>query len=212
MILYHGGERKDKTDVNATIEYYNENAVSFYSETADIDFSEIQNVFLKMLPEKSLILDFGCGSGRDTFEFLKQGYRVEAIDGSVEMCRAATALTGLPVRQMLFQELDEKEKYDGIWACSSILHLPKTELVEVLEKMRAALKPSGIIYASFKYGDFEGNRRGRYFTDLTEGAIAEIIERAGGLKIEKMWITDDARPERRGEKWLNIILRKKIIY
>ena len=45
LILYHGSERKDKTDVNATIEYYNENAVSFYSETADIDFSEIQNVF-----------------------------------------------------------------------------------------------------------------------------------------------------------------------
>ena len=196
-----------KADV--TIEYYNRNAARFLEDTAGVEFAEIQNVFLNLLPEGALILDFGCGSGRDALEFLKRGYQVEATDGSEEMCRAAAELTGLAVRQMLFQELDEKEKYDGIWACSSILHLSKPAREDVLERMTAALKKNGIIYTSFKYGVFEGERNGRYFTDFTEKTFTEFIKDMIRLRIEKMWITDDVRPRRGEEKWLNMILRKR---
>ena len=196
-----------KTDI--TIEYYNRNAARYLEDTAGVEFTEIQNAFLKLLPEGALILDFGCGSGRDALEFLKRGYQVEATDGSEEMCRAVAELTGLAVQQMLFQELDEKDKYDGIWACSSILHLPKPELRDVLEKMTAALKMNGIIYTSFKYGVSEGERNGRYFTDFTEETFAEFIKGMAGLTIEKMWVTDDVRPGRGEEKWLNMILRKQ---
>lgn len=196
-----------KADV--TIEYYNRNAARFLEDTAGVEFTEIQNAFLSLLPEGAMILDFGCGSGRDALEFLKRGYQVEATDGSEEMRRAAAELTGLAVRQMLFQELDEKEKYDGIWACSSILHLSKPELGDVLERMTAALKIHGIIYTSFKYGTFEGERNGRYFTDFTEETFAEFIKGMAGLTIEKMWITDDVRPGRGEEKWMNMILRKQ---
>ena len=196
-----------KTDI--TIEYYNRNAARYLEDTVGVRFTEIQNAFLNLLPDGARILDFGCGSGRDVLEFLKWGYQVDATDGSEEMCRAAAELTGLTVRQMLFQELDEKEKYDGIWACSSILHLPKPELRDVLEKMTAALKMNGIIYTSFKYGAFEGERNGRYFTNFTEEAFAEFIKGMAGLTVEKMWITDDVRPGRGEEKWLNMILRKQ---
>ena len=196
-----------KEDV--TIEYYNQNAARYLEDTAGVEFTEIQNTFLNLLQEGARILDFGCGSGRDSLEFLRRGYQVEATDGSEEMCRAAAGLTGLAVRQMLFRELDEQEKYDGIWACSSILHLPKPELRDVLEKMTAALKIHGIIYTSFKYGTFEGERNGRYFTDFTEETFAEFIKGMAGLTIEKMWITDDVRPGRGEEKWMNMILRKQ---
>ena len=195
-----------KADV--TIEYYNQNAARFLEDTAGVEFTEIQNAFLSLLPEGARILDFGCGSGRDALEFLKRGYQVEATDGSEAMCRAAAELTGLAVRQMLFQELDEKEKYDGIWACSSILHLSKPELGDVLGRMTAALKINGVIYTSFKYGVFEGERNGRYFTDFTEETFTEFIKGMTGVTAEKMWITDDVRPGRGEEKWLNMILRK----
>ena len=195
-----------KTDI--TIEYYNRNAARYLEDTVGVEFTEIQNAFLNLLQEGALILDFGCGSGRDALEFLKRGYQVEATDGSEEMCRAAAEFTGLTVRQMLFQELDEKEKYDGIWACSSILHLPKPELRDVFGRMTVALKRNGIIYTSFKYGVFEGERNGRYFTDFTEETFTEFIRGIVGLSIEKMWITDDVRPGRGEEKWLNMILRK----
>ena len=110
---------------------------------------------------------------------------------------------------MLFQELAEVDKYDGIWACSSILHLPPNELADVMRKMITALKPGGIIYTSFKYGTFAGVRNGRYFTDMTEETFEEFLKRITNIKIEEQWITSDVRPERSEEKWLNLILRKE---
>lgn len=191
-----------------TIDYYNKNYYVFVESTQNVDFSDIQNMFMDLLPKEADILDFGCGSGRDAKCFLEYGYHVEAIDGSTELCRLASIYTGIEVRHMLFQELNEREKYDGIWACASILHLNKAELSGVFEKMSRALKKTGIIYTSFKYGDFEGMRNGRYFTDFTEESFAALLNNIPLLTIEKQWITGDARQGRENEKWYNIILKR----
>lgn len=191
-----------------TVNYYNRNVKQFYDNTVAVDFTDTQSVFLSKLAKGSAILDFGCGSGRDTKYFLSQGHHVEAIDGSLELCKLASQYTGIQVRPMLFQELSVINKYDGIWACASILHLPWSELADVMRRMQAALKANGIIYTSFKYGTFSGERNGRYFTDMTEARFAGIIEEIGGLQIEEQWISADVRPGRGEEQWLNIILRK----
>ena len=194
--------------MDKTIEYYNQNADMFAQGTRMVDFTIVQERFRKMLPVGSRILDFGCGSGRDTKYFLEKGYQVAATDGSAELCRLAGSFTGIKVKEMLFQELDEIGVYDGIWACSSILHLPKQELLPVIRKMCDALKDNGVIYTSFKYGDFEGERNGRYFTDFTEDTFDKFIKVIQELTIEEEWITSDVRPGRGEEKWLNLILRK----
>ncbi len=116
------------------------------------------------------------------------------------------------MKQMLFSELNEYEKYDGIWACSSILHLPKDEFKAVLQKMANALKQNGVIYTSFKYGEFEGERNGRYFTDFTLESFKDYMQDMGTLQIEEYWITGDVRCGRGDEKWLNLILRKSDIH
>lgn len=193
---------------NSTLNYYNTNAHSFVSSTLSVDFSQTQDKFLDLLPPTAFILDFGCGSGRDTKYFLDADMQVDATDGSEELCRLASEYTGIPVRQMLFEELDAKAQYDGIWACSSILHLSKESLKDVLRKMIAALKENGIIYTSFKYGTFEGERNGRFFADFTEETFQEFVADVDGMKIEEMWITGDVRPGRGDERWLNLILRK----
>ena len=192
-----------------TLTYYNQNAHSFAASTVSVDFAATPARFTARLPQGGSILDFGCGSGRDTKHFLSQGFQVTATDGSEELCKLASQHTGIPVQQMLFQELDAVEQYDGIWACSSILHLPQEELISVLEKMATALKPQGIIYTSFKYGDFAGERNGRYFTDMTENSFAALMQNITSLETEEQWITSDVRPGRGEEKWLNVILRKK---
>lgn len=194
--------------MDKTIEYYNQNADMFAQGTRLVDFTVVQERFAKMLPAASRILDFGCGSGRDTKYFLEKGYRVEATDGSSELCKLASDFTGIEVKEMLFQDLDARGKYEGIWACSSILHLSKRELLPVIRKMCDALKDNGVIYTSFKYGDFEGERNGRYFTDFTEDTFDKFIKVIQELAIEEEWITSDVRPGRGEEKWLNLILRK----
>ena len=194
--------------MNPTIDYYNLNAENFIENTQNVDMHLVQNRFLRLLDENASILDFGCGSGRDTRYFLDKGYQVTATDGSAELCRRASVFTGIEVKEMMFEELDEIDTYDGIWACSSILHLPKIELLPVICKMCMALKDSGVIYTSFKYSDFEGVRNGRYFTDFTEDSFKEFIAKIPELTIEDYWITDDVRAGRSDEKWLNLILRK----
>ena len=191
-----------------TLEYYNENAEQFAAGTVSVDFKQTQDRFLEMLHPGACILDFGCGSGRDTKLFLEKGYHVTATDGSEEICRLASEFTGIEVKHLLFQELGEIHSYDGIWACSSILHLPKNELLSVIRKMCVALKESGIIYTSFKYGDFEGERNGRHFTDFTEDSFQDFIKEVPEIMIVENWITGDVRPGRGEEKWLNLILQK----
>lgn len=195
--------------MNETLNYYNQNADQFAFSTVSVDFSKTQNRFLDKLNKGAYILDFGCGSGRDTKYFLDRGYKVDAIDGSEELCRLASEYAGIQVKQMFFEELDEQDKYDGIWACSSILHLSKEALMPVLKKMTLALKDEGIIYTSFKYGDYEGDRNGRYFTDFTLEMFEEFIKGISELEIKDNWITGDVRPGRGEEKWLNLILQKK---
>ena len=201
--------RNETQKSTTTLDYYNKNAKKFITGTISIDFGIVQNRFLDKLHPGAEILDYGCGSGRDTKYFLEQGCKVTAIDGSQELCKLASEYTGIPVKHMLFQDLDEKEAYDGIWACSSILHVPANELRDIIKKLANALRAHGIIYTSFKYGTFEGERNGRYFTDMTEETFAKLIQDMDELEIEEQWITSDVRPGRGEEKWLNLILRKE---
>lgn len=201
--------RNEPQKSTTTLDYYNQNAKKFITGTISVDFGTIQNRFLDKLHPGAEILDYGCGSGRDTKYFLEQGCKVTAIDGSQELCKLASEYTGIQVKHMLFRDLDEKEAYDGIWACSSILHVPANELQDIIKKMANALRAHGIIYTSFKYGTFEGERNGRYFTDMTEETFAKLIQDMDELEIEEQWITSDVRPGRGEEKWLNLILRKE---
>lgn len=192
-----------------TLDYYNSKAKDFASGTVNVAFTEIQDIFLKYIPDGGKILDFGCGSGRDTKYFLSKGYEVDATDGSEELCKIASEYAGVQVKQMLFEELDKVEVYDGIWACASILHVEKKQLPDIMKKIAIATKTGGVVYASFKHGDFEGVRNGRFFTYLTEESFGEILKSVPELVIEKLWISADVRAERGEERWLNIVLRKQ---
>ena len=160
-------DAQEREAADITLEYYAANAEAFASSTVDVAFSSVQKCVEGLLQPGARVLDFGCGSGRDAKHFLEAGFAVDAVDGSPELCRIASELTGLPVRCMRFEELSAQSIYDGIWACSSILHVPSRQLLALLAKMAAALKPGGVVYTSFKLGEFEGVRNGRYFSDFT---------------------------------------------
>lgn len=197
--------------MNKTIDYYNQNAAAYTNSTLEVEFTAVQERFLALLPEGAYILDFGCGSGRDTKYFLEKGYHVDAIDGSEELCTIASRNTGVEVKQCLFEDFTaEDETYDGIWACSSILHLPKETLLTVMKTMVRAVKKGGYIYTSFKYGEFEGERHGRHFTFFAEDSFREFAKDIDGVEIVDMWTAADVRPGRGEEMWLNLILKRAI--
>lgn len=187
--------------------YYDENAQEFFDGTVNADMSSHHEKFLELIPKNGKILDAGCGSGRDTKNFKELGYDVTAIDGSPEMCKLASEFSGINVKHMQFQEISFQNEFDGIWASASLLHVPSDELDSVLRNLKNSLKTHGILYASFKYGDFEGERNGRYFNDLTEDTAIELFEK-NDFNVIETWITNDARPTREDERWVNILINK----
>lgn len=191
-----------------TIDYYNKHAEEFIASTFEVDMESLYQPFLAELPEGARILDVGCGSGRDTLAFKDKGYQVEAIDYSAELVKKAKELTGIEVRQQSFYELNESEKYDGIWACASLLHCDRDFLPEVMGHIFKALKPNGMCYMSFKYGNTDREKGGRSFTDLNEQQAHELIKQIDQALLLQQWITIDKRPDRT-EKWLNILIKKE---
>ncbi len=187
--------------------YYNTYAKEFFEGTAYVDMTMQYKDFLENVPKGGKILDAGCGSGRDSRMFKTYGYNVVAMDGSKKMCKLASEHIGQEVVHKRFQEVDFKETFDGIWAAASLLHVPSSEIEVVLGRLKDSLKPSGVFYASFKYGDFEGERNGRYFHDLTEDTAKALFTKVGFI-VEKMWITGDVREGRGEEKWINILAKK----
>ena len=194
--------------MNKTIEYYNINSDLFINSTKDVKFNKMQNMLLKYLKKGNYILDLGCGSGRDSKAFLEQGFKVVSVDASKKLCEFASYYIGQDVINSTFQNFKSNIKFDGIWACASLLHLPYEELKKVMENISGMLKLEGYFYLSFKYGNFEGERNGRYFTDMTEEKFKNLIKDMPEYKLIEEHITEDVRYLREDEKWLNVILKK----
>ena len=177
----------------STIDYYDKNAEMYFDYTVNADMSDQYQKFLKYLHKESYILDAGCGSGRDSKYFLTHGYRVKAIDGSKELCILASKYIGQEVVNIRFSDIDYINEFDGIWANASLLHVDKKNIKDVISRMGRSLKPEGIFYASFKYGDSDRMQDERYYNDMTEEHIRTLFS---DFDILEVWMSDDALPGR----------------
>ena len=187
--------------MNKTILYYEENAAEFCKNTLNADMAFCRNKFLGYLKPGAHILDAGCGSGRDSKAFMELGYQVTAMDASQKICEEAEKLLELKVFCQSFEEIEMENTFDGIWACASLLHVSKEKLPEVLYRLKQALKDGGILYASFKYGEGESVKKGRLFNNYNEGNLRSLMKDAG-FEVSEVFVTEDVREDRRGEKWV----------
>ena len=195
--------------INNTLDFYNNNSKSYIESTLSVDMSHLYKDFLKHIPKGGHILDLGCGSGRDSLEFIKQGYNITAVDGSKELSIAASKIIGQEVICSKFEELKLTEKFHGIWACASLLHVNRKDILDVIKNTSSNLKDNGVFYMSFKYGEKEYiDEKGRYFNCYTEETFNELISKVEGLDIMKIYKTIDIVPGRGDIIWLNILCIK----
>lgn len=192
-----------------SIDYYNKYANLYFESTVDLDMGEIQEKFMEHLPECGEILDLGCGSGRDSLTFIENGFDITALDGSEELCELASIHIGQDVLMMDFNQLDFHEVFDGIWACASLLHIPSEELEDIFKKVILGLKSGGILYMSFKYGDFAGFRNGRYFNDFKTKTMKDFINKFEELDIIDIWKSEDIKGDLGDDMWLNVLVKKQ---
>lgn len=196
-----------------TLDTYNETAQDFFDSTVGGDMTSLCNHFLECiktsLPNEAApsILDLGCGSGRDTKYFLTKGCQVTAVDGSAELCRLASEYTGIEVINQTFEELDYEEAFDGVWACASLLHVAKEDMHDMICRIERALKSGGVFYTCFKNGSSEEFRGGRYYSDYSKDAVAELFADTN-LQLQETFLTGDVRDGRDSEQWVNIIAVK----
>lgn len=193
--------------MNKTKKYYENNTEEFFNSTISADVEYLYCDFLNNISQGGKILDLGCGSGRDTKAFIEMGYSVTAIDASPSLCKMAKDKLGIEIECLDFNELNYKEEFNGVWACASLLHCSRENLPSIINKIKNALVPYGVVYMSFKYGDFEGEKLGRFFLDLNEDRFEEIFQKTKGFKKIKIWQSEDTRREK-DVIWLNILLRK----
>ena len=198
-----------------TLDYYQTYAKDFFSQTINVDMQNVYQPFLEYLPKPHLsnqqkILDVGCGSGRDSVFFANQGFEVVAIDGSQNVIDLAKQTdTRIDWQCLRFHEIAKQSwqnHFTGIWACASLLHVPFDELPKLLNDLILCIKPDGILYASFKYGDAEREKDGRFFCDMNEQRWKLIEEQLDSAKALKLWQTIDNRMDKR-DIWWNVLLK-----
>lgn len=191
---------------DTTLSWYRDNAIQYAEETRNSLVLDALWEFLSRMKEGGTILDYGSGSGRDSAYFLDKGFSVDSLDGSAEMKAQAERLFGIKVKLASFLSLEEKDKYDGIWAQASILHLEEHDLRVALTLIERALKRDGVFYSSFRKGEEDGYEKGRWYTNMTERRFLSFLP--AKLYVEKIWKSQDVRPGV-NRTWLSIICRKK---
>lgn len=192
-----------------TIEHYDSSAESFRAGTADHDVSQNYATLLDAIDGAPpfVILDFGCGPGRDLAHFRSLGHEAVGLEGSarfVEMARA----TGAEVLHQDFIALSlPLARFDGVFANASLFHVPRADLPRVLGELYAALKPRGVLFASNPHGDdregFSGTRYGAYYTHATWSSLVT----AAGFEELSHYYRPTGKP-RAEQPWLATVFRK----
>ena len=192
----------------SSVGFYEDNAEWFFGRTVNVDMSATQNRFLGYLKPGAAVLDAGCGSGRDAKVFKDLGFNVTAMEAAPSLAALAQAHIGSPVEVKTFDQITWRDRFDGVWACASLLHVPAEDLPVVLGKLHDALVPGGILWASFKLGTEERIDGDRLFTDFDEARMRALLARVSGFSLIELYVTLDSRNEFSHQSWLNIICRK----
>ena len=189
------------------IDYYNKYAAKIFEDTVNLDMEKLRSEFLRYLEPGDTILDLGCGSGRDSLAFYELGYDVTPLDASAEMCNLAEIHTGLEVLQMRYEDMEFDDVFDGVWGCGALIHVPEKEWGGILEKIVDAMCQGGVLFLSFRDGDFEGFQGEQYFCDCKEEKLERILEKTRRLEVKKTWVSCDGNRNSDG-RWVNVLAKK----
>lgn len=194
----------------ANLAYYEANAEKYAKQTCHADLSHLYAAFLSLLPRNARILDVGCGGGRDLRAFHERGFDVFGVDPSSALVEIAREYSGAEVAVAKVEALEFEEKFDGVWACASLLHLPKAELPEALRRIHRSLIAGGVFFLSVQAGRGEEfSEDGRFYARYEEPEIRSAIQEIG-FDTLNTWTTSDALSGRAKISWINLLARKPL--
>jgi len=191
-----------------SVNYYNDHALAYYKQTAFIDMEDFYRPFIELLPRGGLILDAGCGVGRDTRFFIKNAFRVVSFDASVEMVNLCNHYPFAYCTQKTFYELEHVEEFDGVWASGSLVHVPHLKLADVITRIFRSLKPGGIFYFSLKVKNGGGHfQNGRNFYNYDKEIISKILSDVPFYVIKEPW-ENESKLNDSEDRWISFLWKK----
>lgn len=200
--------------MNKTIQYYDNNAATYFKSTVNLDLipndlTQARDIFLSLLisaERKPRILDIGSGSGRDAVFYSKHGCSVTALEPSEGLCERLSTIFHGDVVNSAIQDYEPSEPFDGLWACASLLHLERCDIINFFSRLNKFMKSGSILYCDFKTGIKTGfDEKGRFFTNFDEELFEAINDACPGLQLEKKWENVDV--SRPGLVWVSMIFR-----
>lgn len=194
------------TATKSTLDYYNNNASDYFKSTVVVDMSSTRKLLTQKLEQGSIILDAGCGSGRDAKAFKDEGFVVFAFDASVQMAQIAEKYAQTPVSVHEFKDLRDIGFYDGVFASASLLHLNDFDLNVALDRIFVSLSPGGWFVATFKKGTgSELDNNGRFFNYQNEPKLSAMTADVGFENIQTIVVCDTMG---RSQEWIIVVAQK----
>ncbi len=190
-----------------TLAFYGAEALA-YTSRGQTPNQHFLDRFMAALPPGGAVLELGCGAGQDGEVMISRGFDVTMTDGTPDIAYAAATRLGRPVSTLLFEDLDEIEAFDGVWANACLLHVPRSALPRALSNVHAALKAGGFFYASFKAGVSEGrDPLGRYYNYPSQRWLTAVYD-ALNWDVLSMSTTEGGGYDGTPTQWLHVMATK----
>jgi SAM-dependent methyltransferase len=204
----HLGRQLSGTDLAhltaRTLAHYDDSAQSFWEGTRHHDVSQNYTALFDAIEATPpfVLLDLGCGPGRDLFHFRSLGHEAIGLDGSASFVEMARAVSGCEVWHQDFLKLSlPAARFHGVFANASLFHVPDQELPRVLGELHSALIARGVLFCSNPRGQdtegFSGERYGTYYcldtwrTRMTAAGFVELghyYRPEGKPRSEQPWL------------------------
>ena len=197
--------------IERTIAAYNKAALRYQQYWGQQLLTTQVEQFVALLPTNALLLDIGCGGGRDMAALIARGRRVVGIDLSPAMLTVAQRT--VPPGSLLLSDLRHLPvatgSVNGIWAAASLLHLPRIQIPPALAGFCRVLRPGGVLFIAVKEGrgaawsthDPDIVPDPRFYTYLTLSELRGWLQECG-CTIQRWWRNV---PPGATHPWLNLL-------
>ncbi|RCK76708.1 MAG: Methyltransferase [Candidatus Ozemobacter sibiricus] len=189
------------------MDFYDRHAAAYAAHSLARDLAFLWEPFCRALPPRSRVLDLGSGAGRDSLTLAARGFDVVSLDRSMGMLRQHRERGGQTlIRGDLAWLPFRPASFAGIWACASLLHLPKARILFALHEAHRVLMPEGLLFLSVKAGTGEfADEEGRFWALYQEDELIDLATIAGFRSVECGRSADLAgRPD---VAWINLWAR-----
>jgi SAM-dependent methyltransferase len=163
-----------------TLQVYEAQSSDYLENVIKEHPSKTLKYFATKLPEKSYVLDYGCGPGLSAEFLANLGHNVTAFDASQNMIELVPQHKKIRSYQATFDTFSDNKIFDGIWASFSLLHAERRDFPRLFASIKRAIKPNGLFSIGLKLG--AGEKRdelGRRYTYVSQNELDQLLKNSG---------------------------------